>query len=83
MAVDLSALLTVADYQQRRQHIFPSRASFDWQLKTHREGLAKCGGLVVLAGSLYLHPERADAYFYEDGQKRAAKSKRPGRREVE
>lgn len=86
--IDLPSLLSVADYQRQREHIFPSKPSIDWQIKSNRAALAECGALVFIAGALYLHPQKADQFFYDLGCHRAGKSKRDParkqqRREVE
>lgn len=69
----LASLLTLQAAQARWSHLFPSVDSLRWQLKKHREMLIAHEAVFVIAGRIYLHPERFPAACFVLGAEAATK----------
>lgn len=64
----LSALRKLADYREKRAHIFPSDHALQWFVRRRRAELVNAGALVMLTGQWYAHEDKFDAVVLEVGQ---------------
>jgi hypothetical protein len=67
----LPNLVTLAQYREARQQIFPSDTSLDWFLRKHRPYLVAVGGLLMIAGRWLVSPMEFDAYVLANGRSTA------------
>lgn len=74
MTEAISSLLTVRQYREQREHIFPSESSFDWFSRHHRRELVEAGALLVIAGRRMVNPSAADRVVAHVGQATAQAS---------
>ena len=68
----LAELVSPDEYVADRQAFFPSRLSFDWQVRTHRRELLRAGALLVVNGRRMVNPPVFDQVLIEAAQRRAA-----------
>lgn len=69
--MNVAALQTPADYQQGRQHLFPSAGSLQWYMRRKRDSLVSAGALLLIAGRWMVAPEVFDRVVLEAGQEDA------------
>lgn len=67
-SLSLADLKTPQEVQAERAHVFPSKSSFDWALRVHRDRLLKAGALRKVAGRIFLVPALFDACLLEAGR---------------
>jgi hypothetical protein len=58
--------------EQFAAHVFRTKDSMKYFLRTHREELVEAGALVAPAGRLLVHPKRFEAVVQQIGQRMAA-----------
>ena len=63
-----AALVTVTEYRQLRERIFPSDGPLQWYLRQQRKALIESGALLLIAGRHFIHPEKFDACVISAGQ---------------
>jgi hypothetical protein len=73
---DIDRLVTLADYQESRQHIFQSRSSLDWYVRQHKDALVAGCALLMIAGQWKAHADRFDRVVMEEGAKTAQRRQR-------
>lgn len=54
--IELGELRSIEDLQKDLAHIFPSRGSLDWELRTNRREYLKARALFEISGRLMAHP---------------------------
>jgi hypothetical protein len=69
--IDLEALLTFAEYQERRSRQFPSLESFRWYTRLHSVELIKAEALLLIAGRKFINPAACDKVVAANGLKLA------------
>ena len=72
----LAGLCTVAAYQERNSHVFPSVPSINWFIRQNRDELIKQGALVEIAGCKQVNTPIMDHVVLEVGKRRAAERPR-------
>ncbi len=68
----LTELCTLAQYRAGREHIFPSATSLDWQIRLHREELARQGALLLVGNRRMVNPPIFDRVILEAAQRAMA-----------
>lgn len=63
----ISRLVTPAEYQSAREHIFPSISSWQWFNRTHRSTLRLRGALLRLTGRMLVDPDCYDEVVIQVG----------------
>lgn len=58
--------------EQFASHVFRTKDSMKYFLRTHRDELIEAGALVAPAGRLMVHPQRFEAVVQQIGQRLAA-----------
>ena len=53
----LSELRPLDELQRELAHLFPSRGSIDWELRSHRQAYVAAGAIFEIAGRLMAHPD--------------------------
>lgn len=66
--IQLDKLITLAEYQSARTHVFPSRASLDWFIRRHRQRIIDAGAMSIPAGRKLIDNERFDQVVVDVGQ---------------
>jgi|GEM_PF-1602084 len=69
----LAEYVSLADIQQRLGH-FPTIESFRWFARQHRDQLAACGALILVAGRQKFHPGLTEQVVIEVGRHAAARA---------
>lgn len=69
--INVRALVTVDDYIAERKSVFPSRESWRWFERAHREELIKAGALSAPTGKKLIDPTLADQLVAQVGHRRA------------
>jgi hypothetical protein len=69
---EVSGLLTEAQYQEARKHLFPAALSLQWFIRNHRAGLVESGAILLLLNRRWIDPKRFDAYLVKAGRESAA-----------
>lgn len=72
----LRQLMRLQEYQETRNHIFPSKSSQDWYVRQHRDRLVADGALLMIAGTWHVQPARFDEIVLELGAKAAQRRQR-------
>jgi hypothetical protein len=65
----VSTLQAPTDYQQARQHLFPSFGSLQWYMRRNRPELEKSGALLMIAGRLMVDPASFDQVVVDAGRR--------------
>jgi hypothetical protein len=65
-------LVVVDDYIATRSQLFPSRSSYQWFARVHRDELVKAGALVCPTGRWLINPKSFDDTVMIIGARRAA-----------
>ncbi len=68
---EIEGLVTLADYQSRRPHLFPSKTSLEWYTRQHRQQLVDDGALLLIAGRRMANPPKFDDSIMRIGQREA------------
>lgn len=68
----LQRLITPQEYQSARHRIFPSEASLDWHMRTHRSDLMARGALVRVTSRNLIDPEIYDEAALEFARRKLA-----------
>lgn len=63
----LLALVSLSEYREGRQRVFPSNGSLQWYLRQHKAGLVAAGALLLIAGRWQVAPDSFDAYVIRIG----------------
>lgn len=67
----VSALVSLLEFQEQRQRLFPSQGSLQWYLRSHKPGLVDAGALLMHAGKWWVSPAHFDQYILSAGAKAA------------
>ena len=59
----LGRLLLKEEYRLERIRLFPSKGSFDWFARQHREQIYSRKAMLVLGGRIFIDPERFDQFI--------------------
>jgi hypothetical protein len=62
-----------AVYQQENVHVYPSRASLNWAIRTNRQRLVEAGAIVELSGKVFVVPSRFEAEMLKIGTENVVK----------
>ena len=73
MSDTTTALQEPEDFRGPRQHIYPSRGSFQWFIRQHKSELVEAGALVCPTGRWLVQPEAFDQAVMQIGMRRARK----------
>lgn len=76
MSDEITCLLTLPQYRDQRQHLFPSDGSLTWFIRRHRDALVKAGAYLMIAGRRQVNPARFDEMVLKVGAQDAASSHR-------
>lgn len=57
-----SALVSLPEYREQNQRLFPSEGSLQWYVRQHKQGLAKAGAILLHAGRWYVRADRFNEY---------------------
>lgn len=68
----LGGYRTLAEYQQRRAHIFQSMESLRWFMRRNRAALVRLNALTAPTGTVLINVPAFDAAVAEIGQQRVA-----------
>ncbi len=74
MTDTVSSLVPMVEYQRSRAHLFPSIASMQWFVRSHRAALIAGDALVLVAGRYLVAPEAVDAFAMRAGKEAAQKA---------
>lgn len=72
--VNLCRWQTPTDYQTARENVFPSRASLQWFLRSHRRQLIAAGALASVNRRVLIDPPRFDGVVLQIGRQTAGRS---------
>lgn len=65
-------LVTPDQYQEKRQHMFPSDTSLTWYIRRHRPALVRCGAVMIINRRVWLDAQLLDDYVVKAGRESAA-----------
>jgi hypothetical protein len=71
--IDIRNLVSVDAYVAERQAVFPSRESWRWFERTHRQALIQSGAISAPTGKKLIDPTLADALVSQVGRCRVLK----------
>lgn len=69
-------LVPVAQYAERRKHLFPGTESIRWFMRNHRDALVESGAVLMIAGRWFANPQAFDRAVIDAGQQAARRSAR-------